>query len=194
MPRQGLNRASVVEAAVSMIEEAGVASFSMAELAKRLNVKTASLYNHVSGMEDLLTEVGLNAVGRMAQCERDAIEGKRGEQALFALAEAYRAFAKDHHELYRVIMNIQKSHNSVLELAAGEIIGPIDQVLQDYGLSETGRQHWQRVLRSVMHGFAAHEKAGGFSHYPVERSESYRIAIECISGGLKAAGKDEYNG
>ena len=41
-----------------------------------------------------------------------------------------------------------------------------------------------------MVGFAVHEHAGGFSRFPVDENESYRIAIQCISEGLHRAGKE----
>jgi len=191
MPRQGLNRDSVVEASIRLIEEKGYAAFSMGELAKSLNVKTASLYNHVESLDALYTEVGLAAVSQMTASEAQAIEGKEKNDALFALADAYRAFAKDHNELYRVIMGLQKSKNKVLEMAAGQITEPIMQMLSGYGLNITEQMHWQRILRSMMHGFAAHEEAGGFSHFPVDKNESYRMAIQCVADGLKNAGKEQ---
>lgn len=43
MPRQGLSKESVVQAAVDLIEEKGVSQFSMGKLAQRLKIKPASL-------------------------------------------------------------------------------------------------------------------------------------------------------
>lgn len=191
MPRQGLNRDSVVEASIRLIEEKGYAAFSMSELAKSLNVKTASLYNHVESLDDLFTEVGLAVVSQMVASETQAIEGKEKNDALFAIATAYRSFAKDHFELYRVIMSLQKSTNEILERAAGQITEPVLKVLSGYGLSITEQMHWQRILRSVMHGFVAHEEAGGFSHFPLDRNESYLLAIQCVADGLQNAGKKQ---
>jgi hypothetical protein len=48
-----------------VIEDKGYAAFSMGELAKSLNVKTASLYNHVESLDALFTDVGLAAVSQM---------------------------------------------------------------------------------------------------------------------------------
>lgn len=191
MPRRGLNRDSVVEASIRLIEEKGYAAFSMGELAKSLNVRTASLYNHVESLDALFTEVGLAAVSQMVASETRAIEGKEKDEALFAIAAAYRAFAKEHNQLYRVIMSLQKSKNEVLERAAGQITEPILQVLSGYGLSRAEQMHWQRILRSMMHGFAAHEEAGVFSHCPLDKDESYRMAIQCIADGLHNAGEKQ---
>ena len=47
VPKQGLSKESVVQAAIQLIEGNGIDQFSMAKLAQRLNLKTASLYNHI---------------------------------------------------------------------------------------------------------------------------------------------------
>lgn len=191
MARQGLNREKLIEASISLMEEKGYNAFSMAELAKYVHVNPSSLYNHIESLDMLNTEVGLAAAERMVEAEKQAIAGKSQDEALFAIADAYRDFAKTHIELYRAVMNFQKTQNQVLEKAAGRIVDPILQVLSSYGLSRGDQMHWQRVLRSVMHGFIAHEEAGGFSHFPADRDESYRIAIQCVADGLRAAGRGE---
>lgn len=188
MPKQGLSKESVVQAASQLIEEEGVAQFSMAKLALRLHIKTASLYNHVESLEKLMEYVGEDAVHQIAELEKQAIEGKQHDKALFALAEAYRAFVRQHYELYRVIMAFPKWGNSMMEQEAGKIVSPILEVLSGYGLTEAQQYHWQRVLRAVMGGFAFHEQSGGFSHFPVEQNESFRIAIQCVADGLRQAG------
>ena len=188
MARQGLSRERVIQAAVCLIEERGIARFSMGQLAERLQVKTASLYNHVESLERLLEYVGEAAVSRLARLEEQAIAGKRREEALFALAEAYRAFAREHWELYRVILALPGWNNPALEQEAGAIVAPILQVLAGYGLDEERQAHWQRVLRAVMSGFAVHEQSGGFSLLPADRDESFQIAVRCVEDGLRRAG------
>lgn len=190
MPRQGLGKESILQAAMALIEEKGIAQFSMGELAKRLNVKPASLYNHVDSLHDLLEQIGLTAISRLTEAENQAIQGKQKDEALFSLAEAYRFFAREHAQLYRLILGLSKLDSQILEKGAGDIVQPILYVLSTYGLREHQQYHWQRVLRGVMVGFAVHEHAGGFSRFPVDENESYRIAIQCISEGLHRAGKE----
>lgn len=192
MPRQGLNREAVVQAAADLIEEEGLASFSMGGLARRLAVRPSSLYNHVQSMDGLLEDVAALAIDRLTQAEREACEGKTGEAALFALAEAYRRYARAHPELYRAVMHAGRWGRPELEARAGDIVRPIMEVLAGFGLDETEQRHWQRVLRSVMHGFAAHEQAGAFSHFPEDRDESYRLAVQCVAGGLRRAGRKSH--
>lgn len=188
MPRQGLGKDAIRQAAALLIEEQGLDAFSMGALARYLNVKPASLYNHVDGLESLRAEVGREAMTRLAAAENHAIEGKQGEEALFSLAEAYRVFAREHGQLYRVILEMARQDGPQLPREADAMMEPLLRVLSDYHLSDVQQYHWQRVLRGVMVGFAVHERAGGFSRMPVDENESYRIAIRCIADGLQRAG------
>ncbi|PKQ20116.1 MAG: TetR family transcriptional regulator [Actinobacteria bacterium HGW-Actinobacteria-6] len=53
-PRETLNRERVLRAAVSLADECGIDSVTMRELGRRLEVKAASLYNHIASRDDLL--------------------------------------------------------------------------------------------------------------------------------------------
>ena len=92
--------------------------------------------------------------------------------------------ATTHYELYMVIMKLPHSQNHVLEIAAGRILEPIFHVFADFALDDTQKIHWQRILRSMMHGFISHEQCGAFSRFPICRSTTYQMAIQCILDGL----------
>ena len=85
MPRQGLNKESVTAAAIRLIEEKGLSSFSLNELAKSLDIKPASLYTHIQSIDGLLNEIKALAVRQMVARQMEAIEGKSRAEALFAL-------------------------------------------------------------------------------------------------------------
>ena len=189
---KGLNKEVLIEASKELIEENGVAAFSMRALAEKLGVKTASLYAHVASIDALFTEVGLSALNDQKIAQLVAIEGKEGDAAVFALADSYRAFAKAHAALYQLIMQMPMGKDETLRIAASMTAEPSMQVLQGYPIDEERRMHWQRVLRGVMHGFVSQEASGYFSHYPVDLEESYRLAIQCVVDGLhKEAAQNE---
>lgn len=184
MFHKGLNQQIVVEEAGKMIEEMGSEKFSMRLLADRLGVKTASLYTHVGSMEELYTQIGLEALKKQQEYQLEAIAGKDRDEAVESLALAYRRFGKEHRELYRFIMSMPYGFARTLQTAASVIVEPSMKVLAAYNIDEKQRMHWQRVLRSTMHGFISHEENGYFSHYPADIEESYHLAIECILDGL----------
>ncbi len=178
MARQGLTRAGVVRAAIELIESEGLQRFSLRELANRLHVRAASLYNHIKNMDELYTEIGYYAISELKRAQLDAIAGKERAQAIEALAEAYHRFGRERPEIYQVIMSLPMIKNDALLTAAGDIVEPIMTVLDGYTLTELQKMHLQRVLRSIMHGFLSQEAAGCFRHFPVEVSQSYRMAVQ----------------
>lgn len=178
MARQGLTRAGVVQAAIELIESEGLQRFSLRELANRLHVRAASLYNHIKNTDELYTEIGYYAISELKRAQLDAIAGKKRAQAIEALAEAYHRFGRERPEIYQVIMSLPMIKNDALLAAAGDIVEPIMTVLDGYTLTELQKMHLQRVLRSIMHGFLSQEAAGCFRHFPVEVSQSYRMAVQ----------------
>lgn len=182
-----ITKEDIIQTAIALVEEHGMPSLSMRELAERLGVKTPSLYNHIESMEQLLVEVCQYAVGQFTAALFSAMAGKSGGDAVRALAAAYRAFASGRVGLYRVIMAIPAENNKELDKTAAAIIEPFLASLGSYALSDEAKLHWQRVMRSMLHGFVSQQQAGFFSHSPVSADESFELAVRCILSGLRTA-------
>lgn len=189
MPRSGLTRSIVVQEAARLIAEKGMAAFSMRSLAEALDVKTASLYNHVESMEALMVDVCISALHMQQEMEDQAINGKTGTEAIRALASAYRCFARENRELYLLIMNTAASCGPALGESARCIVDPFLKVLAHTSLTDTEKTHWQRVLRGIVHGFVSQEDAGFFTHLPADVEDSFQTAIQCYIDGLMQAEK-----
>lgn len=187
MPRSGLSRERVVEAAAQWIDRHGATGFSMRALAESLNIKTASLYNHIESMDRLMIDVCAYALHRQYDAQRQAISGLSGDNAITALCHAYRSFARQHRALYRLIIKTAASCGDALGDASRCIVDPFLAVLEPMPLSSLEKMHWQRVLRAMLHGFVAQEDAGFFSHLPADPEESFRTAIACYIHGLNHA-------
>lgn len=186
MPRSGLTKERVVAAAAERIERAGAAAFSMHALAEELGVKTASLYNHVESMDALLASVCAYTLAMQREAELAAIAPCRDtEEAITALAEAARRFAKEHRALYRLVLSLAADCGE--EQVGQLIVEPYLRVLDGTALGDAEKLHWQRVLRAIVHGFLSQEDAGFFAHLPVDAEESFRVAIRCYIDGLHEA-------
>jgi len=74
--------------------------------------------------------------------------------------------------------------DDVLIAATPEIVRPILDVLSMYMLDKVEKIHWQRILRSVMHGFVLQENTGFFNYYPASNEESYRMVVFTVIAGI----------
>ena len=177
MARQGLTRADVIGAAIEMIESEGLHNFSLRELAGRLHIKAASLYNHIRNMDELYTEIGYYVISELKKVQLDAIAGKQRAEAVKALADAYYRFGKERPELYKVILSLPMVKNDAIHRAGFDIVEPIMSAMAGYRLTREQMMHLQRVFRSIMHGFISQEEAGCFRQFPVDVGDSYRMAV-----------------
>ena len=166
-----------MQAAIGMIESEGLHSFSLRELASRLHIKAASLYNHIRSSDELHTEIGYYAISELKKAQLAAIAGKERSEAIESLADAYYRFGKERPEIYKVILSLPMVKNDAIHKAGFDIVEPIMTVLSGYRLTEGQKMHLQRVFRSIMHGFISQEEAGCFRQYPVDVEESYRMAV-----------------
>lgn len=176
MRGKGLTLELIVETATKLIEEKGYDNFSLRELSAHLNVKAASLYNHIGSVEDINREVSNFAVGKMNAMLLKTIGEKVRDEAIKAVADAYRQFAKNNPELYRTILALP-----TLDTGDGlrDIEKPnldiIRRVLQQYNIPDKIETNYMRSLRSAMHGFVTLETAGYFTKADVDVDESYQF-------------------
>lgn len=138
-------------------------------------------------MEELIIEVCSYALNMQNDAELKAIDGLTGASAIIALANSYRLFAKEHKELYVLIMNTAASCGDKLSDVSDCITQPFFKVLESYSLSKTEKIHWQRILRGIIHGFVSQEYSGFFSHFRADTNESFEIAVNCYICGLQNA-------
>ncbi len=185
MAQKGITKEIIINSAMALIEERGLSNFTLRELSGRLGIRVSSLYNHIKSQNELLMEVGLRAVDMLTELESTAISGVSEDSALFALADVYLSFACAHSELYRIIMGVHTMNIPLLESAVSKIADPIFTVIKSYGIDGDMSFHFQRMLRSLMHGFFSIQYDGGFSNNLVNQRESYHMAIGCLANEMK---------
>ena len=79
MPRAGLSTASVVDAAVELVDERRRGVLTLAAVASRTGVATPSLYKHVRNLEALQQKVSARVTAELAQRPLDRYRRPVGE-------------------------------------------------------------------------------------------------------------------
>jgi AcrR family transcriptional regulator len=180
MPRRGLDREQVVEAAERIADE-GLDQVTFARLARELGVRAPSLYNHVNGRAALIGLITL----------RDAIAtaaaGLSGEDALRATAHAYRAYALAHPGSYEATLAPGREPDADVRIAAERLLDLLAAILRGWQLQGEDATDAIRVVRSALHGFATIERAGGFA-MPRDTDASFARLLDVLVAGLRAAG------
>jgi AcrR family transcriptional regulator len=185
MPRAGLDRATLVAAAVELADRHGYAALTLRALAERFDVKPPSLYNHILSLEALQRELQLEGVRQLGDRLARAAAGRAGADALRELARAWREFAREHPGLYAATVRAPDPRDKEAQAASERVLEVVKAVLSGYGLRHTEAIHAARALRASLHGFVTLEAAGGFG-LPVEIEASYGRLVDMLAAGLDA--------
>jgi AcrR family transcriptional regulator len=183
MPER-LNRSAVVTVAAGLADSLGdVNRVTLAEVAAHFGIKIPSLYNHVDGLAGLRREIALLGVRQLTEEIQSAAVGRSGEDALIAIAHAYRKFAHAYPGRYAASLEAPEPNDEELSAAAQKLWLLLVRVLESYHLSETDAVHVVRGFRSALHGFVTLETLGGFK-MGVDLDESFDRLIQMFVTGL----------
>ena len=193
MSAKGLTKDLILAEAVACMESTGQPVVSLHEVARRLGVKTPSLYNRIKTPKEVRYEIFQYAIGQFVANQRAATANKRKDEAVRAFAEAYHTFATENKGLYRLIMSIPSEEDERAKEVAIPLLETVVEILTDYGLTEESVAHWQQVFRAILHGFISEEDLGYFYYYKsIDLKKSRDIAVQCFLDGLHAELGDKY--
>lgn len=185
MPRAGLDQQTVIQAAAELADQQGLENMTLALLAQKLGIRTASLYNHVNGLPELRKKLTLYGMNRLKDALMLAALGKSGDDAVRAMSAAYLAFAREHPGLYEATQRSFDRQDAELMQAATEVVETVLCVLQAYGLEGEAAIHTVRAFRSLLHGFASIERQGGFG-MELDLDESFRLLVDIFLRGIRS--------
>jgi AcrR family transcriptional regulator len=183
----GIDRARVVAVAAELADEVGLEALTLAAVAARLGVRLPSLYNHVAGLAGLQCELARLGGRELWEQASRATIGKAGDAAVLALAQALRAYILAHPGRYAATVRAPTAGDPEMQRIAQAIVDVALAVLEPYHLEETAAIHAVRGVRSIAHGFATLELAGGFG-LALDRDESYLRLVRAYVAGLRAQG------
>jgi AcrR family transcriptional regulator len=171
VPRAGLNTDRVVAQAAELADEAGPDHLTLAALAARLGVRQPSLYKHVASLDSLQQLIAKQAKAEFADVLGQAAIGRARDDALVAMAHAWRAWALDHPGRYQIGQRAPAPGDADHQAVADRTVAVMTAVMAGYGLEDDDAIDAVRAFRSALHGFVSLEAGGGFGMpYSVDRS------------------------
>jgi AcrR family transcriptional regulator len=174
----------VVDEAARLADEVGLDRLTLAALAQRLGVALPSLYKHIRGLDAVLQQIAARSAGELGMLLADAAAGRSGADALHAVADAYRSYARNHPARSAAAQRVPDPADPA-HVAAGErVVGVIYAVLRGYGLGGEDLVDATRGLRAALHGFVTLEASGGFG-LPRDVDRSFQQLITALDTALR---------
>lgn len=187
MTRAGLTTERVVRAGADLADEVGFDRVTLSGLARRFDVQTASLYSHVEGSADLRTRIALLALGELADLSGAALAGRSGRDALAALGEVHRDYARTHPGRYDAAQ-LRLDPATAAASAGVRNAELLRAVLRGYDLAEPEQTHAVRLLGATLRGYVDLERGGGFDHSTPDSQESWQWVLDALDQLLRSSG------
>jgi AcrR family transcriptional regulator len=187
--KRGIDRSQVIDTAAGVADREGLDAVTLARVASELDVRSPSLYAHVDGLSGLRRALSLEAAARLGDAMSDAMRGTDGVDALRALAEAYRTFARTRPGLYATLSSTPSPDDDEGFSAFAEPVGAIVAVLDGLGLAASDAVDLVRSLRSALHGFVTLEASGGFG-LPGDIDRSFEVLVDVVISGILSRSAD----
>ncbi|WOX16554.1 TetR/AcrR family transcriptional regulator [Streptomyces sp. N50] len=184
MARAGLTPERLTRAGAELADEVGFDQVTVSALARRFDVKVASLYSHLKNSQELKTRIALFALAELADRVSDAVAGRAGKDALAAFADAYRDYAREHPGRYEAA-RLRLDPETAAASAGVRHSQMTRAILRGYDLAEPDQTHAVRMLGGVFHGYVSLELAGGFDHSAPDARESWAWIIDSLDALLR---------
>ncbi|MFF9095070.1 TetR/AcrR family transcriptional regulator [Streptomyces sp. NPDC014802] len=184
MARAGLTPDRLIRAGAELADEVGFEQVTVSALARRFDVKVASLYSHLKNSQELKTGIALLALGELADRAAEALAGRAGKDALTALANVYRDYAREHPGRYAAT-RLPLDPGTAAASAGVRHAQMTRALLRGYDLTEPDQTHAVRLLGSVFHGYVSLELGGGFSHSAPDSQESWERVLDALDALLR---------
>lgn len=163
--------------ATALANRNGIDGLSMNELAAALGIRPPSLYAHVDGIAAVRRLLALHGLRELEQGVARLTAGKAGPDAVRALMNGYRGFARKNPGLYAAMVPTPPKSDTDWRDAMERLKQTLIASLQGYDLSGPDGVHALRGMRSLVHGFVSLEASGALNH-PVSRDASFAWLVE----------------
>ncbi len=161
----GLTRERVLSAAATLADTEGLPAVTVSSVACVVGVKAPSLYAHVRSTDELHAALTVLALDELADAIDGAIAGLAGRDALTALADTHRAYARERPGRY-------------------DAAGALDRPATDDFARAAGRHAAQQ--QAILRGFIQLEAAGAFAHREPRVEETWPLMLDVLDATIRA--------
>ena len=187
MPRAGLNTGRVVAEAAELADELGLDQLTLAALAARLGVRQPSLYKHVASLDSLRRLISMLGKAELADVLGRAAIGRARDDALVAMAHAWRAWALEHPGRYQAAERGAAPGDAEHEAVSRRTVEVMAAVMDGYGLDGDDAIDAIRAFRAALHGFVSLEGNYGFA-FPLDVDRSFDRLVYALVVALSSWG------
>lgn len=184
MARAGIDKNLVIIGAAKLANEEGLENITLKRLADNLGIQTPSLYNHISGLEDLRKQLMIYGWKQMEEKIIQAVIGISGYDALKAMGYAFYDYATGNPGVFGAMLWYNKFRDEETMAATEGLFSVIYKITKSLNISPENSEHLIRTWRGFLEGFSLLVNNGAFGH-PFSIKDSFEISLNVLVEGSR---------
>ena len=185
MSKNNISDEVIIETSAKLVNEVGLDNLSLKMIAEELNIKSPSLYNHISSLDEVKQRLMVYGWRKMEEKIIDSAVGVTGYEALKNMCNAFYDYATNNKGVFTAMLWYNKYENIEKEHATARLFNIVFKVMQPLNITDENINHIIRTLRSFLEGFSLLVNNNAFGN-PVSIKESFDLSLEIIMNGIKS--------
>ena len=184
MARMGLDKNAIIYRTAQLANNVGIENITLKSLANDLNIQPPSLYNHISGLDDLKKELMIYGWHQMEEQIIESVAGISGYDAIEAICRSFLEYATTNPGVFNAMLWYNKFENDEAQNATTKLFSVVFKIFSSLNISQENSDHLMRTFRSFLEGFALLVNHNAFGN-PISINDSFELSLKVLMAGMK---------
>lgn len=185
MAKNNISEELIIETSASIANKIGLDNLSLKIVAEELNIKSPSLYNHITSLEEIKRHLMIYGWKQLEEKMLESAVGVAGYEALKSMCNAFYLYATSNKGVFTAMLWYNKYDNDELENATTRLFKMLFKVMRPLNISDDNINHIIRTLRGFLEGYSLLVNNNAFGN-PLSVKESFDLSLEIIMNGIKS--------
>lgn len=183
MSKNSINDEKIIETSALIANKVGLANLSLKMIADELNIKSPSLYNHITSLDEIKQRLMIYGWKQMEEQMIDSVIGVTGYEALSNMCNVFYDYAINNKGVFTAMLWYNKYENK--ENVTTKLFNIVFKIMRPLNITDENINHIIRTLRSFLEGFALLVNNNAFGN-PISIKESFDLSLKIIMSGIKS--------
>ena len=153
MSKNNISDELIITTSARLSNEVGLNNLSLKMIAEELNIKSPSLYNHISSLDDIKEKLMIYGWKELGEKATESAVGVAGYEALRNMCYAFYDYATNNKGVFTAMLWYNKFESEEKKEATIKLFSLLFRVLQPLNISDNNIEHIIRTLRGFLEGF-----------------------------------------
>ena len=185
MSKNNISDELVIETSAKLSNKVGLENLSLKMIAEELNIKSPSLYNHISSLDNIKERLMIYGWKQIENKMIYSSVGVSGYEALKSMCYAFYDYATNNKGIFTAMLWYNKYENEEKKNTTTRLFDTLFKVMNSLNIRDDNINHIIRTLRSFLEGFSLLVNNNAFGN-PISIKESFDLSLEIIMNGIKS--------